>query len=156
MPRPIRSKLSAIPAIERATHAVSLFLGTRPDLNVSQAEAHVLAFLHIHGPSRINEIHDAFGHRRSTLTSVLDRLEKRRLLKRSVDPSNRRSVVVSLSGSGTNLARRVYETLESLEREALTAMSAGDLLAVDRVAEALTNHAIKAAKLGITLRTRGA
>ena len=136
MPRPIRNKLTAIPAIERATHAVSLFLGTRPDFNVSQAEAHVLTFLHVHGPSRINEIHDAFGHRRSTLTSVLDRLEKRRLLKRSIDPSNRRSVVVSLSGNGVKLAQSVYRTLESLEREALTGISADDLLAVERVAAA--------------------
>jgi len=143
MPRPIRNKLTAIPAIERATHAVSLFLGTRPDFNVSQAEAHVLTFLHIHGPSRINEIHDAFGHRRSTLTSVLDRLEKRRLLKRSIDPSNRRSVVVSLSGNGVKLAQSVYRTLESLEREALTGISADDLLAVERVAAALATHAIQ-------------
>jgi DNA-binding MarR family transcriptional regulator len=143
---PRRSKLTAIPAIERATHAVSLFLGTRHDLNVSQAEAHVLTFLHGHGPSRINEIHDAFGHRRSTLTSVLDRLEKRRLLTRAVDPENRRSVVVSLSGSGTKLAKRVYDTLESLEREALTAISTEDLLAVERVAEALATHAIQCSR----------
>jgi DNA-binding MarR family transcriptional regulator len=142
MPRSAAPKmLAAIPAIERATHAVGLFLGTRPDLDVSQAEAHVLAFLYHHDASRINDIHEAFGHRRSTLTSVLERLEKRRLLNRSVDPENRRSVVVKLTSRGAGLARRVFDALKSLEFQALKEIPEGDIAAFARVVEALATRA---------------
>ena len=42
----------------------------------------------------------AFGHKRSTLTSILDRLEERRLIARTSDERDRRTFVVSLTKSG--------------------------------------------------------
>jgi DNA-binding MarR family transcriptional regulator len=128
-----RKQLAAIPAIERATHVIGVFLGGRPDLNVSQAEAHVLAYLHGRKEARINDIHEAFGHRRSTLTSVLDRLEVRKLLKRAIDPADRRSIVVTLTRAGVLLAAKVFEALRDYEEHALRAFSPEDVETFKRV-----------------------
>ena len=119
--------LVAIPKIERATHAVALHLAEHAELDVTQAEAHVLSYLHDRGSARINEIHAAFGHRRSTLTSVLDRLESRELLKRETDPDNRRTVLVTLTRSGSLLSAKIVIALGELEGHALRGCSAADL-----------------------------
>ncbi len=129
--------LVAIPKVERVTHAVALYLAGRTDLDVSQAEAHVLAYLHVHGDARINAIHAEFGHRRSTLTSVLDRLEARGAIKRAPDAGNRRSVVVSLTRSGRTLSACVYDALRDFEETALRNCPATDLAAFARVIERL-------------------
>lgn len=131
--------LLAIPKIERVTHAVALYLAARPDLDVNQAEAHVLTFLHLHDDARINDIHAEFGHRRSTLTSVLDRLEARGLVERAPDADNRRSVVVSLTPSGATLSARIYDALREIEAAALRGCPATDLAAFSRVIDRLTS-----------------
>jgi DNA-binding MarR family transcriptional regulator len=132
-PRP--KGLVAIPEIERATHAIGLFVSDQSALEVSQAEAHVLAYLLGRTNARINDIHEEFGHRRSTLTSVLDRLERRKVLRRSIDPENRRSVIVTLTRSGTALATEVFEALRELETRALEGISTTELETFRRVVD---------------------
>lgn len=133
-------QLIAIPQLERAVHAIAARLGTRPDLGVTQAEAHVLVFLHDRGAARVGEIHDAFGHRRSTLTSVLDRLEARRFLKRGRVPGDRRAVLISLSAAGERMADRVFAALLGWERDALRPVSDADLRTFERVLELFTQE----------------
>jgi DNA-binding MarR family transcriptional regulator len=115
--------LTFIPQLHRATHAVALALASDPELDVSQAEAHVLAHLHESGPARISELHERFGHRRSTLTSVLDRLERRALVTRKKDPADRRSFVVNLTKKGRPVAAAVHRALLEIERAALAGLS---------------------------------
>ena len=140
-----RAQLLAIPRIERAAHAVGLYVANRPRFELTQAEAHVLAFLHLRPEARINEIHEAFGHRRSTLTSVLDRLEKRKLVERTSDPDDRRGVVVALTSSGATLSKDVFAALRSLESAALAKFSKGQVAAFVRVLDALTETVTAAA-----------
>jgi DNA-binding MarR family transcriptional regulator len=133
-----RARLIAIPRIERAAHAVGLYLANRSGFELTQAEAHVLAFLHPRCEARINEIHEAFGHRRSTLTSVVDRLEKRKLLERASDPADRRVVVVALTPAGSALAKDVFGALRALETGALATFSKTQVAAFLLVLDALT------------------
>src|SRR5689334_14424040 len=79
---PPRKALELIPAIHRSTHQIGLLLRDLAKLDVDQGEAHILAHLADHGDSTIADLHKAFGHRRSTLTSILDRLADRRLVER--------------------------------------------------------------------------
>ncbi len=115
--------LTFIPQLHRATHAVALALASDLDLDVSQAEAHVLAHLLESGPARISELHERFGHRRSTLTSVLDRLEQRALITRKNDPTDRRSFIVNLTPKGRLLSAAVHRALLEIERDALAGLS---------------------------------
>jgi DNA-binding MarR family transcriptional regulator len=115
--------LELIPGIHRATHAIALALAADPKLEVTQAEAHVLAHLHEHGDSRISELHARFGHRRSTLTSVLDRLEQRGFIERRTDPEDRRSFVVAPTRAGRAKAAAVHRLLSAIEAAALAGVS---------------------------------
>ena len=104
--------------LERAAHLVGSYLdSTAEKLNLTQGEAHVLAQLDRRGPLAIAALHDAFGHKRSTLTNILDRLENRKLLRRELNRDDRRSFIVSLTPQGRRTATQVTEVLDGLERQ---------------------------------------
>jgi DNA-binding MarR family transcriptional regulator len=127
--------LRLIPHVHRATHRIGMHIAELENPVVNQAEAHVLAHLASAGEATIGEVHRAFGHRRSTLTSILDRLEHRNLIARTSDPRDRRTFVVSLTRTGRAAAKRVMDHLASFEREALQDVSAADVRTFLRVLE---------------------
>jgi DNA-binding MarR family transcriptional regulator len=107
-------RLEIIFSIHRATHRIGLFIQRHmPDL--TQGEAHILCHLNESGDSTIAELHRAFAHKRSTLTSVLDRLVARGLVTREPSEKDRRSFVVGLTAAGRKKAAKVHRLLESLE-----------------------------------------
>ena len=132
-----------VPAIHRAAHAVAMLVDRAADLGVTQAEAHVLSHLAEHGPSTIAEIHQAFGHKRSTLTSVLDRLAARELITREVHAEDRRSFVVALTRQGRSLAAKASAHLETIEFEVRKRFTRADLEAFDRVVTAVAELAAR-------------
>ncbi len=107
-------RLQLIFGIHRATHRIGLFIQRRAP-GFTQAEAHILCHLHEAGDSSIADLHQAFAHKRSTLTSVLDRLDARGLVRRESSQSDRRSFVVRLTRSGKQKAAKLHALLESLE-----------------------------------------
>ena len=111
--------LRLIPSLHRATHRIALLIQEAPGLGVTQGEAHILAHLAGNGPSSVAELHRSLAHKRSTLTSILDRLDGARLIERRVSPDDRRSFIVSLTPSGKKLAARVYRRLAAFETAAL-------------------------------------
>ncbi|HKV83096.1 MAG TPA: MarR family transcriptional regulator [Ktedonobacterales bacterium] len=127
-----------VPALERATHAVALWVERAfADLRLTQAEAHVLAYLAGHAPCSINDLHRGFGHKRSTLTSLLDRLETRGWIERADHPTSRRLVMVRLTETGGPVAERVSAALRDLERRLLARVGDADGAAFARVIAAL-------------------
>ena len=71
--------LRLIPHIHRATHRIGLYLADLREFGLSQGEAHILAHLAKAAPATINDLHRGLAHKRSTLTSILDRLTERGL-----------------------------------------------------------------------------
>jgi DNA-binding MarR family transcriptional regulator len=127
-----------VPVLERATHLVGLWVERSfADLRLTQAEAHVLAYLARHSPSSINDLHHHFGHKRSTLTSLLDRLETRIWLRRGPHPTSRRLVMVHLTDAGRQVADRVHTALHALEARILARASSEDVSAFGRVIQSL-------------------
>ena len=94
-------------------------------LELGSGEALVMAAL-AGGPASVQQLHLATGRRRSTLTSVLDRLEKRRLLKRTIDPADRRSFRIVPTGPGRRMARRMKARLDRLAKSAFGRWRPGD------------------------------
>jgi DNA-binding MarR family transcriptional regulator len=128
-------------------HAVGLFLDARVGGEVSQPEALVVMHLHAHGPSTINEVHRAFLHRRSTLTSVLDRLEARGLVRRGSAPADRRSVRLELTARGTRAAAGIARAFEELRRdlESAAPIGARDVARMRALAEKASASALDGA-----------
>jgi DNA-binding MarR family transcriptional regulator len=127
-----------IPAIERATHAVGLWIERSfRDLRLTQAEAHVLAYLALHPGSSINDLHRSFGHKRSTLTSLLDRLEDHGWLRRTAHPRSRRLVGLELTNAGRLVGERLSAALRALEERVSARSGSDDVAAALRALHAL-------------------
>jgi DNA-binding MarR family transcriptional regulator len=124
--------------LERTVHAIGAHVerSTR-DLGITQAEAHVLAHLAREGPVSIASVHRAFGTKRSTLTNVLDRLEGRGLVRRELNPNDRRSFTIRLTRKGDAQARRVRRLLDEVETRARSAVNERDLRGFGAVLEAI-------------------
>jgi DNA-binding MarR family transcriptional regulator len=125
--------LLLIPPIHRATHRIGLYIGRAPGVAVSQAEAHILAHLAGAVDCTISELHQAFAHKRSTLTSILDRLAERGFVVRESDARDRRTFRVRLTPNGAKAAKKVSAWLERLERAVLARLTAAELRAFTKV-----------------------
>ena len=106
-------------------------LGLTPD------EGHLLSYLLPYGPCPVTELVRVFGIKPSTLTSQLDRVERRGLITRAVNPNDRRSLLVALAPDGRDLARRVNRPVADLEEAIAGEVSARDLVGFRRVMEAI-------------------
>jgi DNA-binding MarR family transcriptional regulator len=108
---------------------------------LTQGEAHILALLAESSRANVSDLHRGLAHKRSTLTSILDRLANRGLITRQVGKNDRRTFVISLTTKGQKLARRVKTHLSQLERVVNDQISAADLRGFKRVISALEEEA---------------
>jgi len=129
--------LQLIPEIHRATHRIGIYLENIPDLGITQGEAHILSHLAAFGDSTIAELHRALAHRRSTLTSILDRLVARGFITRDTGAKDRRTFVVRLTKQGKKVAADVYRKLAQLEALALARVSKENLRSLNSVLRTL-------------------
>jgi DNA-binding MarR family transcriptional regulator len=112
----LNSGTRLVPAVERASHAIGIWIEAElDDMGITQAEAHLLGYLAQVDRCSINDLHRDFGHRRSTLTSILDRMERRGLARRLPHPTSRRSVMVALTDQGRFAGERVAGLLRELD-----------------------------------------
>jgi DNA-binding MarR family transcriptional regulator len=102
--------------IHKAVREITLFLEPKcAALGVTPAEGHLLSYLRSYAPCPITEIVRVFGIRPSTMTSILERLAERGLLRREPDPDDRRSVRVTLTAEGRTVADHINRLLRDLE-----------------------------------------
>ena len=93
---------------QRVTHRLLSALDDElAGLGLSAAETNVLACLAVAEAPTVRAVGRATGQRPSTLTGVLDRLERRGLVERRPNPADRRSTVVVLTARGRAAADRV-------------------------------------------------
>jgi DNA-binding MarR family transcriptional regulator len=85
------------------------------DLRLSAAETNALACFAGASARTVGELVAATGQRPSTLTGVLDRLERRGLIARAPNPADRRSIVIRLTPTGTTVAARVAAAFAAVE-----------------------------------------
>jgi len=137
MPGARPQPLKLIPPIHRATHRIGLHIAQMSELGVTQPEAHILDHLACNGDCTVGELYGAFAHRRSTLTSVLDRLSGKKLIGREASEEDRRTFVIRLTPAGKSLAMRLHELLRELEARVIALVSARDVDGFTKVLVAL-------------------
>jgi DNA-binding MarR family transcriptional regulator len=132
-----------IAALEAAVHRVLDHLGSElADLGLRQAEVNVLAQLRPGSPRTVGALAAATGQRPSTLTGVLDRLERGKLVRRRLNPSDRRSFTVALTARGERAAARVHATFAALDERVLAHVPPSDAEGFHHVLDAI-EHATK-------------
>ena len=147
--------LRLVPPIHRATHRIGLYLADLREGGLSQGEAHLLAQLAAVSPATIAELHRGLAHKRSTLTSILDRLVDRRLVTREVGAEDRRTFVIALTPRGRAVAGRVHARLAALERAVGRRVTRRELTAFLKVAAAVEDEAHRATRAGPSRQRQG-
>jgi DNA-binding MarR family transcriptional regulator len=127
-------------SIERAAQLLSRELARRLGGGLSEAEAHLLFHLE-HLPRgtvpSVRELQRAFGLRPSTLTAVIDRLERQGLVERRLNPADRRSFLIAPTPSARKTIRHVSAVLDELESAVRGRVTAAQLAGFDAVLAAL-------------------
>jgi DNA-binding MarR family transcriptional regulator len=133
--------LRLVHPVHRATHRIGLYLDDLRERGLTQGEAHILAMLAHSDPASVADLHRGLAHKRSTLTSILDRLARRGLITRAVGETDRRTFVVRPTGKGRKLAQRVQRHLSALEQAVVHRVSAADIKGFNNVVAALEQEA---------------
>jgi DNA-binding MarR family transcriptional regulator len=133
--------LRLVHPVHRATHRIGLYLDDLRERGLTQGEAHVLGLLAHSGRANVAELHRGLAHKRSTLTSILDRLARRGLITRTVGATDRRTFVVRLTAKGGKLAKRVQRHLSALERAVVRRVSAANIRGFNKVVATLEQEA---------------
>jgi DNA-binding MarR family transcriptional regulator len=97
--REVRAAQSAVAAVDNAV---------AERLGVNATDHRCLDVLDQRGPLTAGALAEALGLSRSAVTTVLDRLERRRYVRRQPNPDDRRQVVVALTPLLYRRARELY------------------------------------------------
>jgi DNA-binding MarR family transcriptional regulator len=147
--------LRLIPPIHRATHRIGLYLAALRGHGLSQGEAHILALLAMSSPATIADLQRGLAHKRSTLTSILDRLTARGFITREVGAADRRTFVIALTSKGQQIAKRIHRHLADLEDAAGRRVTADDVRGFMKVVAAVEEQAHHLTRGAQSRRTPG-
>lgn len=131
-----RNTPSVLLAVQRAAHqTLTVLMAELADLELTASEVNVLANLADYraagqagpdhheagqpgpGPSVRQLSHDT-GTKATTLTGILDRLERRGYLTRQLDHADRRSFRIVLTPAGQVVAARIRQAVASVDHRA--------------------------------------
>ena len=110
--------LEFLSPLHKASRQLTMYLEAQTrELGVSPLEGHVLTYLRTYAPAPVGELVRVFGLKQSTFTSLLDRLERAGLVRRELNPEDRRSLLVHITDRGRDLTGRLNRLLERLEHD---------------------------------------
>jgi DNA-binding MarR family transcriptional regulator len=129
---------SVLLALHRATHrTLHALTAALAELDLTASEINTLANLADGRSRNVRELSTDTGTRATTLTGVLDRLERRGYLARELDPADRRSFRIAVTEPGRAAAVQVRGVVTDLERQALAGLSPHQLAGYHAVITAL-------------------
>ncbi len=76
----------------------------------------------------------------SSMTGLLDRLEKKGFIERRPDPNDRRSILIFLTQSGITARQNIKALVEKLDRKVQEALSADDVKAFRRIISVISKQ----------------
>lgn len=89
------------------------------DFDLTEPQLRTLQELARLSPVPVGALATAVGVSQSTMTGILDRLEKRVLVTRTKDENDRRTVTIEITSEGTELLKRAPQPLEERFRQRL-------------------------------------
>ncbi len=96
-------------------------------LHVSAAGGLVLGLLRDNGPLSPSDLGDRLIVTRSTVTGLVDSLERRGFVGRSAHPADRRSLLVEITPAGLDVVREVRTLIHRNEKAWMSALSDDEL-----------------------------
>jgi DNA-binding MarR family transcriptional regulator len=89
-------------------------LAQHPAMPVTLPQLMLLNLAHLHGPYRLTALAEKIEVKPSAVTVMVDRLEKRGLVRRTQDPEDRRAVLVELTADGLDVLRQAGDLRSEL------------------------------------------
>ena len=110
------SKLMAL--MDRISYAHrSIYKELSKDLDLSPLEVRVITLLgYLDRPVNLTYIAESLYMRKPTVVEILDKLEKRGLIRRKRWEEDKRVILVSLTEEGKNLEKKILKALEPLRK----------------------------------------
>lgn len=134
------ARFPVLRAVERANQLVARHLSRQLPAGITDLEAQILFHLdHLPAGARpaVRDLKSAFGLPATTLTAVLDRLERRGLVKRAANPEDRRSTLVVPTALGRKRIAEISDAFTRIESSVAAKISGADMAAFQRVLDAL-------------------
>ena len=135
---PRARRFPILSGLHRSSRAVGFHLeapcaaeGVRP------AEGHILSYLRSYGPCPVGALLAVFGHKPSTVTSMVTRLVERGLATRTPSGDDRRVVLLDLTREGARAADRLRAQLAALESAIRSEVKPRDLIGFQNVLTAI-------------------
>jgi MarR family transcriptional regulator, organic hydroperoxide resistance regulator len=133
------SPFRVLSPIHQANRQASLHIDALlADLSVTAQEGQVLAFVSARDGVPVTAIVRLLGVSKSTVTSLLQRLEKAGLMRRGDNPEDARSWLVFTTPKGRRIGAAARDRVLDLERRIQARVSEADLRALTRIVEAVT------------------
>ena len=134
-----KSPFRVLSPIHQANRQASLHIdGLLGDLSVTAQEGQLLAFVSARKGVPVTAIYRLLGVPKSTVTSLLKRLERAGLTRRSGNPDDARSWLVFTTPKGSRIGTVARERVLNFERRIQAHLAQADLDALARIVNALT------------------
>ncbi len=106
-------------------------------LDVTTAQLKVMFVIFLHGPTRIGVLAKSLDVSVPTMTVTVDRLVRRDILRREIDPADGRAVRCRLSEHGQSILDQLWSSARDRTRKMLAVLSVEELEVVERSLEIL-------------------
>jgi len=100
----------------------------RKKYKISANEMEIILYINDFGPQRMKAIGERFKIKFSTLTSLVDKIERLNLVKRVNSKEDRRSILVTLTKKGKRMLDEYNEQIRSLAERMTQVATQGDAL----------------------------
>jgi DNA-binding MarR family transcriptional regulator len=107
--------LEFLSPLHKATRQLTVYLEEPLGPGLTVTEGHLISYLNSYAPAAVGELVRVFGIKQSTFTSMLDRLEAAGLIRREMNPADRRSFLIHITDEGRTHAELSSRTLLELE-----------------------------------------
>lgn len=139
------ASLRALTIILRASGSITQMVKKDMDsYGVNPTEFMVLELLYNRGPQAIQVIGNRVLLASSSITYVIDQLEKKEFVKRKQSEEDRRVTMVSLTGEGQELMEEIFPQHSSVIKELFDDLTDEDLV---KLGDSLKDIGYKAAEL---------
>ena len=130
--------LQILSPLHRANRQIAIHLEKLiSDLGLTAPEAHLLSYVQNYGPCPVGELVNVLGHKKSTMTNMLDRMEEYGFLERQVNPQDRRSFLVATTRAGTKIGSATRDRVIQAEQEILQHLTVRDMKTFAKVIAAI-------------------
>jgi DNA-binding MarR family transcriptional regulator len=134
-----KSPFRVLSPIHQANRQSSLYIDALlADLSVSAQEGQLLAFVSARDGVAVTAIVRLLGVPKSTVTSLLQRLEATGLTRRGHNPQDARSWLVFPTAKGRRVGAAARERVVDLEHRIQARISEADMRALARIVDAVT------------------